>query len=251
MKSKKDKLKKFEEEYGTQVSTGVSSILNPPDVKEALRSHVLKGTPLRFDISTLYGTKLTDDPAYLASTLREMLSQDIASRLSKMDVKSEDILPLNEKVVISDLPIEEILQGTRGKYSPVTGNIQLDFNRPEKDIMATYAHELAHKAEGQSVGYEGKKTVSGPRAVLYGNQKEEVSQPPIVEGPITNKRPISAKSLINYYYGKHHRADAKNAWEIEALRNLEAGKPIREPMTRDLSPEYKEAIQKAMNRKKK
>lgn len=233
-----------------EISAGILPIISNPSFSDLVKNHVLYGSPLDIKVKTKYGISASDDPQIEAEILRNELSKLIANKIQNSNIDTGDILPnKSEKVRLSPLPKEDISKGMRGSYSPYKGDIQLDFTRPEKDIMATYVHELGHKANAQSVGYEGlKKIPKGPKALLYANtDKDEL--PPVVKGnPLANEQMIPAKELINQYYGRHHRADAPNAWEIEAYRNLEAGKPIRDPMTRDLSPEYKAVIEKYSRR---
>jgi len=237
----------------TEVMGGIAPLISNPTLKELIKSHVVYGSPLDVEVGAKYTpTDAYKQPVYSAQIFREIMGSSIADKLEKSNLDTGDILPnKKEKVNLSQLPQKDISEGTSGLYRPSTGNIQLDFNKPEKDIEASYAHELAHKAEAQAVGREGKNIKYNlPKIVLENNQKGLGS--PVVStmeslDPIST---VSAKDLVNNYYRQHHRADAPNAWEIEALKNLESGKPIREPMTRDLSKEYKDAINKALSKGK-
>lgn len=237
----------------TEVMGGIAPLISNPTLKDLVKSHVVYDSPLELGVEAKYTpTEYSKKPIYSAQLLREIMSSSIADKLEKSNLDTGDILPnKNEKVNLSPLSPEKISEGTSGEYRPSTGNIQLDFNKPEKDIEATYAHELAHKAEAQAVGREGRDIKYNlPKIVLQNNQKA-IGSP--IESTMESLDPIStvsAKKLVNNYYRQHHRADAPNAWEIEALKNLETGKPIREPMTRDLSKEYKEAISKSMSKGK-
>jgi hypothetical protein len=236
-----------------EVMGGIAPLISNPTLKDLVKSHVVYNSPLDIGIEAKYSPKdSTRDPMYTAQLLREIMSSSIADKLEKSNLDTGDILPnKNEKVNLSPLSPEKISEGTSGEYFPPTGNILLDFSKPEKDIEATYAHELAHKAEAQAVGREGKNVKYNlPKIVLQNNQRGMGSPAVSTMDSLDPVTTLSAKDLVNNYYRQHHRADAPNAWEIEALKNLETGKPIREPMTRDLSKEYKEAISKSMSKGK-
>ena len=237
-----------------EVSAGILPVISNPKFSDLVKNHILYGSPLDVKVKTKYGVSKSDDPSIEAEILRNELSKFIANKIQNSNIDTGDILPnKSEKVKLSPLPEEAILKGVRGDYFSPTGEIRLDFDRPEKDIMATYVHELGHKANAQSIGYEGLKSIPGgtARALLHKNTDPYELPPSIKGNPLANEQMVPAKELINQYYGRHHRADAANAWEIEAFRNLEAGKPIREPMTRDLSPEYKAVLEKYSGRGKK
>jgi hypothetical protein len=236
----------------TEITAGIEPIISNPKLEDLVKRHVLYNAPLKAEVNTKLSKKKYDDPEYTAQLFKNIVSKLLARKLAAKNISQSEIIPsATEKIVLSQLPEKEVTRGTAGRYTPSTGKIQLDFDRPDEAIYKTYAHELAHKAEGQTTGIEGKKITNVPAQVLLLKAREQVENPlPGETGSMANKVPVPANELMNYYYGKHHRPDYTTLWETEAYRNLEAGKPIRQPITRELSPEYLTKLKKMMEKKK-
>ena len=177
-----------------------------------------------------------------ASAMREVMGKLIAREMEKRRIDPVQELPAGERPRVVDLPDIAMEEGVGGFYDPSWGGIMMRGSSDKESYYGDLAHEIAHKSEGMKVGYDQLKAKKDPRYHLQGWEPEGLKYKQLTG-------PNSPTALVNYYYGSHHRADFPEAYEVEALKNLEKEGRLTLPMTKEASPKYQERIRKLLRKK--